>query len=125
MKSVRGEKIVFAATRMSPNRGFLCRESSTRVGYRTAKLPRPRPRVRCVYSISLATSEGNQDTAKMKRSSALDSSRSCVLRSGKHSHWYSSRGSTTVLTSGTLSRVCMGCALRSANWLSSSSAISF
>ena len=116
VKSVRGEKLVSVVTRISSNRGFLCRESSTRVGYSTARLPRPSPRVRCVYNVFLATSEGRPDTAKTKRSSALDSSRSCVPRSGKHSHRYSSRGRMTVLTSSTLSRAYDEIACCSSSW---------
>ena len=86
MKSARGEMLVLVVTCIVSNRRFLCRESSTRVGYNTARLPRSSPRVWCLYNISFATSKGSPDTAKKQCSGALDSSCSCVLRSGKHSH---------------------------------------
>ena len=74
VKSTRGEMLAAEDTRKEARRGFLCRESRTRVGYRTNRQPRPSPLERWVYSVFFATSDGSPETANTKRSSAEESS---------------------------------------------------
>ena len=81
-KRARGDMCEGELTRNVSSKGFLCRESRTRVGHKICRHPRPSPRERWVYRVFLATSDGRPDTAKTKRSMADESSCSCVLLRG-------------------------------------------
>ena len=81
-KRARGELPEGEDTLNLSSRGFLCRESRTRLGYKISRHPSPSPLERWVYRVFLATSEGNPETAKTKRSRAEESSCSCAFVGG-------------------------------------------